>query len=145
MPFPLAVHRARGRSRERLRVRIQRQAVGAQSMGAGPAAGQGLHRRHPLALGLLQCSSAATPASPAAAAVPAAALSAHTPGPAPRELEIASWNLDWLNRRAQRGPVRRGSADYERLRRYARRLRADRRALGSPPSPVALNVLVHSH
>jgi endonuclease/exonuclease/phosphatase family metal-dependent hydrolase len=44
---------------------------------------------------------------------------------APRSVTIASWNLAWLNRRAQHGPVRRSLADYQRLQRYAQRLQAD--------------------
>src|SRR3954471_20769021 len=80
-----------------------------------------------LALGLLQCRSASEPAAPSAVEAPPAAVHAQTlePRPPPRDLTIASWNLDWLNRRAQRGPVRRSPADYERLRRYAQRLQAD--------------------
>jgi exonuclease III len=80
-----------------------------------------------LALGLLQCRSASEPAAPSAAEAPSATVitQALEPRPAPRDLSIASWNLDWLNRRSQRGPVRRSPADYERLRRYAQRLHAD--------------------
>jgi endonuclease/exonuclease/phosphatase family metal-dependent hydrolase len=59
--------------------------------------------------------------------VPPAEPTSHRlePGAAPRDLTVASWNLDWLNHRSQRGPVRRSPADYERLRRYAQRLHAD--------------------
>ena len=80
-----------------------------------------------LALGLLQCRSASQPASLSAAPVPSAAASSQRleQRPAPRSVTIASWNLDWLNRRTQRGPVRRSPADYERLQRYAQRLHAD--------------------
>jgi endonuclease/exonuclease/phosphatase family metal-dependent hydrolase len=64
-------------------------------------------------------------------AAPASASGAHTApaGPErqapPRAFTIASWNLDWLNRRNERGPVKRSDADYERLRRQAQRLGAD--------------------
>lgn len=70
-----------------------------------------------LALGLFQCRSE----------VPAAEVSAPPVLPRwrPSTLTIASWNLDWLNHRTQRGPVRRGPGDYERLQRYAQRLHAD--------------------
>src|SRR4051812_172066 len=80
-----------------------------------------------LALGLLQCRSASEPAAPSAVEAPPAAVHAQTlePRPPPRDLTIASWNLDWLNRRSQRGPVRRSASDYERLQRYAQRLQAD--------------------
>ncbi|HEU4578355.1 MAG TPA: endonuclease/exonuclease/phosphatase family protein [Polyangiaceae bacterium] len=81
-----------------------------------------------LALGLLQCRSASKPASLSASPALPAPVSAQAQlerAAAPRSLTIASWNLDWLNRRAQRGPVRRGPADYQRLQRYAQRLRAD--------------------
>jgi endonuclease/exonuclease/phosphatase family metal-dependent hydrolase len=65
--------------------------------------------------------SALTPAAPAAAA----SADTRAAPSAQRPLRLASWNLDWLNRRNQRGPVQRSDADYERLRRHAQRLAAD--------------------
>jgi endonuclease/exonuclease/phosphatase family metal-dependent hydrolase len=81
-----------------------------------------------LLLALLACRSASEPAAsppaePRATSVPAAPL--ERASPPLRDLGIASWNLAWLHHRSQRGPVKRGAADYERLRRYARRLTAD--------------------
>ena len=40
-------------------------------------------------------------------------------------LRVATWNLEWLNRRDGTGPVKRVEADYARLRRYADKLDAD--------------------
>jgi endonuclease/exonuclease/phosphatase family metal-dependent hydrolase len=40
-------------------------------------------------------------------------------------LKVASWNLEWLHRSNGTGPVKRGDADYARLRSYAERLEAD--------------------
>ncbi|MET0284589.1 MAG: endonuclease/exonuclease/phosphatase family protein [Polyangiales bacterium] len=40
-------------------------------------------------------------------------------------LKVASWNLEWLHRANGMGPVKRGDADYARLRAYAERLQAD--------------------
>jgi endonuclease/exonuclease/phosphatase family metal-dependent hydrolase len=63
---------------------------------------------------------------PAAPAAPAGAdTRAALPERQGRSLTIASWNLDWLNRRNQHGPVPRSDGDYERLQRYAQRLAAD--------------------
>ncbi|MEY4512584.1 MAG: hypothetical protein RLZZ450_4706 [Pseudomonadota bacterium] len=41
------------------------------------------------------------------------------------DLRVATWNLEWLNRRDDTGPVKRREVDYERLRRYADKLDAD--------------------
>ena len=60
-------------------------------------------------------------APPAARATDTRAASERQPSP----LVIASWNLDWLNRQSEHGPVRRSDVDYERLQRQARRLAAD--------------------
>jgi endonuclease/exonuclease/phosphatase family metal-dependent hydrolase len=46
-------------------------------------------------------------------------------GASSRAIELASWNLAWLNRRNERGPVARRPEDYARLARYAERLAAD--------------------
>jgi endonuclease/exonuclease/phosphatase family metal-dependent hydrolase len=43
----------------------------------------------------------------------------------PGTLKIATWNLEWLNRKSGSGPVKRSDDDYARLRRYADRLDAD--------------------
>ena len=40
-------------------------------------------------------------------------------------LRIATWNLEWLNRKNGTGPVKRGDDDYARLRRYVDKLNAD--------------------
>jgi len=79
------------------------------------------------ALGFALVSCRSEPVLPAAApaAAPAADSRAAAPPPRLRPLTIASWNLDWLNRRNQHGPVPRGDEDYERLRRQAQRLAAD--------------------
>lgn len=53
-------------------------------------------------------------------------------------LKIASWNLEWLNRKNNTGPVRRRDGDYERLQRYARRLDADVVALQEVDGPEAV-------
>ncbi|MET0344191.1 MAG: endonuclease/exonuclease/phosphatase family protein [Polyangiales bacterium] len=45
--------------------------------------------------------------------------------PAPLGLRVATWNLEWLNRKNGTGPVKRDDRDYERLRRYADKLNAD--------------------
>lgn len=42
-----------------------------------------------------------------------------------RELVVATWNVEWLNRNDQRGPVKRNPRDYVRLARHASRLAAD--------------------
>jgi endonuclease/exonuclease/phosphatase family metal-dependent hydrolase len=42
-----------------------------------------------------------------------------------RGLKLASWNLEWLNRKSGHGPVKREDADYARLRRYVDKLDAD--------------------
>lgn len=64
-------------------------------------------------------------ASAAPASAPGAEARAAQPDPPGRSLQIASWNLDWLNRRNQHGPVRRSDEDYARLRHTAQRLAAD--------------------
>jgi endonuclease/exonuclease/phosphatase family metal-dependent hydrolase len=64
------------------------------------------------------------PAAPAAASGASTAAAPERQG-RQRPLTIASWNLDWLHRENQRGPVQRDDADYARLRRYALRLAAD--------------------
>jgi endonuclease/exonuclease/phosphatase family metal-dependent hydrolase len=81
-----------------------------------------------MALALITCRSASEPAAPPLAqprptGVPSVPLEREILRD--RDLAIASWNIAWLNHRSQRGPVKRGAADYERLRRYARRLTAD--------------------
>ncbi|MDB4990337.1 MAG: Endonuclease/exonuclease/phosphatase [Myxococcaceae bacterium] len=43
----------------------------------------------------------------------------------PPLLKLATWNLEWLNRRDGTGPVKRSDEDYARLRGYAERLAAD--------------------
>lgn len=40
-------------------------------------------------------------------------------------LKVATWNLEWLHRANNDGPVKRSDADYARLRSYAERLAAD--------------------
>ncbi|MDB4972148.1 MAG: Endonuclease/exonuclease/phosphatase [Myxococcaceae bacterium] len=41
------------------------------------------------------------------------------------QLRLVTWNLEWLNRADDTGPVKRGPADYARLRGYVERLQAD--------------------
>ena len=43
----------------------------------------------------------------------------------PRRLKLVTWNLEWLSRNDNTGPVKRSDEDYARLRRYAERLAAD--------------------
>lgn len=45
--------------------------------------------------------------------------------PLPRQLKLVTWNLEWLNRSNNTGPVKRSDDDYARLRQYAERLAAD--------------------
>jgi endonuclease/exonuclease/phosphatase family metal-dependent hydrolase len=79
-----------------------------------------------LGFALVSCRSSEPVLPPAAPALaPGASTRAGAPGPQLRALRIASWNLDWLNRKNRHGPVQRGDADYERLRRQAQRLGAD--------------------
>jgi endonuclease/exonuclease/phosphatase family metal-dependent hydrolase len=67
------------------------------------------------------------PSTPPAASSPSAegAAASSAARPAPRELQLASWNLEWLSSKNDRGPVRRRDADYARLAGYAMRLDAD--------------------
>lgn len=43
----------------------------------------------------------------------------------PHHLQIATWNMAWLNAEAERGHIPRTSADYRRLAEYVERLDAD--------------------
>lgn len=60
-----------------------------------------------------------------------------SPGDGPRGLRIATWNLEWLNRRNGTGPVKRSDDDYARLRGYAQRLDADVIAFQEVDGPEA--------
>lgn len=43
----------------------------------------------------------------------------------PVRLRVATWNIEWLHDEAGKGNVKRSKADYRRLQRYAKDLRAD--------------------
>lgn len=45
--------------------------------------------------------------------------------PLPQRLKLVTWNLEWLSRNNNTGPVKRDDDDYARLRGYAERLAAD--------------------
>jgi len=60
-----------------------------------------------------------------ALAAPCAAASPRADQPRELTLKLATWNLYWLDSDLGDGEVRRAERDYQRLRRYARRLDAD--------------------
>ncbi len=56
----------------------------------------------------------------------------------PREIRIATWNIEWLHEATDQGTVKRSKADYKRLQRYAKSLRADVIALQEVRSAKAV-------
>lgn len=56
-------------------------------------------------------------------------------------VRLASWNLEWLNRREGHGVVKRAEEDYARLRRYAEALRADVIAFQEVDGPDAARLV----
>lgn len=75
--------------------------------------------------------------SPQGAPTPSDSPGAGTAAPPTSGLRIATWNLEWLNRKNGTGPVKRSDEDYARLRRYADRLDADVIAIQEVDGPEA--------
>ncbi len=57
--------------------------------------------------------------------------------PASKAIQVATWNLEWLNRRSDHGIVKRADEDYRRLGRYAGRLNAEVIAFQEVDGPEA--------
>lgn len=75
-----------------------------------------------LALAALGCPPRPSPGDPSQSERSGAAASSSA---APPSLKVATWNLEWLHGTPGAGTLKRASADYERLARYAARLDAD--------------------